>query len=152
MQPTASLEASDALCSPRSPWWPFPYLLGISLFFLLNSFRSRATSRVTPMPVMSSLVGWCHVFLGRPRRLVPGIASSITAGDVVCISSLDTPKPTKTATAHNLVDRWNVYASDFLVSHLISSRHSEDPAKHPHLRGSNLSLVGHLHCPAFASG
>ena len=33
---------------------------------------------------------------------------------------------------------------------MVSSGHSEDPAKHPHLRGSNLSLVGHLHCPAFA--
>ena len=41
-------------------------------------------------------------------------------------------------------------ASDFLVSHVVSSRHSEDPAKHPHLCGSDLSLVGHLHCPAFA--
>ena len=27
---------------------------------------------------MSSFICWCHVFLGRPRRLVPGIASSIT--------------------------------------------------------------------------
>ena len=27
-----------------------------------------------------------------------------------------------------------------------SSGHSEDPAKHPHLRGSNLSLVGDLQC------
>ena len=33
---------------------------------------------------------------------------------------------------------------------VISSRPSEDPAKHPHLRGSNLPLVGHLHRPAFA--
>ena len=27
---------------------------------------------------MSSFICWCHVFLGRPRRLVLGIASSIT--------------------------------------------------------------------------
>ena len=27
---------------------------------------------------MSSFICWCHVFLGRRRRLVPGIASSIT--------------------------------------------------------------------------
>ena len=33
---------------------------------------------------------------------------------------------------------------------MISSRHSEDAAKHPHLRGINLYLAGHLHCPAFA--
>ena len=26
---------------------------------------------------MSSFICWCHVFLGRPRRLAPGIASSI---------------------------------------------------------------------------
>ena len=56
----------------------FPYLLGVGLVLLLHSFRSRATSWVTPTHVMSSLICWCHVFLGRPRRLVPGIASSIT--------------------------------------------------------------------------
>ena len=62
-----------------SHWWPFPYLLlGVGHDLLLHSFRCRATSRVTPTPVMSSLICWCHVFLGRPRRLVPGIASSIT--------------------------------------------------------------------------
>ena len=32
---------------------------------------SRATSWVPPMPVMSSFICWCHVFLGRPRRLGP---------------------------------------------------------------------------------
>ena len=58
--------------------WPFPYPLGVGLVLLLHSFRSRATSWVTPTPVMSSLICWCHVFLGRPRRLVPGIARSIT--------------------------------------------------------------------------
>ena len=56
----------------------FPYLLGVGLVLLLHSFRYRATSWVTPTHVMSSLICWCHVFLGRPRRLVPGIASSIT--------------------------------------------------------------------------
>ena len=56
----------------------FPYLLGVGHVLLPHSFRSRATSWVTPTHVMSSLICWCHVFLGRPRRLVPGIASSIT--------------------------------------------------------------------------
>ncbi len=65
-------------CSPCSPWWPFPYLVGVGLVLLLHSFRSRTTSWVTPTPAMSSFVCWCHVFVGRPRRLVPGIASSIT--------------------------------------------------------------------------
>ena len=57
---------------------PFPYLVGVGLVLLLHSFRCRATSWVTPMPAMSSFICWRHVFLGRPRRLVPGIASSIT--------------------------------------------------------------------------
>ena len=65
-------------CSPCSPWWPFPYLVGVGLVLLLHSFRSRATSWVTPTPAMSSFICWCHDFLGRPRRVVPGIASSIT--------------------------------------------------------------------------
>ena len=33
---------------------------------------------------------------------------------------------------------------------MISSRYSEDPAKHPHIRGCNLPLDGHLHRRAFA--
>ena len=75
---------------------------------LLHSFRSKATSWVTPTPVMSSFICWCHVFL------VLGTSSSSgtwycqlhhSAGDVVYISSLDMFKPVKTATAHNLVDR-----------------------------------------------
>ena len=61
-----------------SPWWPFPYLVGVGLVLLLHSFRFRATYWVTPTPSMSSFIWWCHVFLGRLRRLVPGIASSIT--------------------------------------------------------------------------
>ena len=65
-------------CSPCSPWWPFPYLVGVGLVRLLHSFRSRVTSWVTPTPAMSSFICWCHVFLGCPRRLVPGIASSTT--------------------------------------------------------------------------
>ena len=66
------------LCSPCSPWWPFPYLLGVGRVLRLHSFRSRATSLVTPTSVMSSLSCWCHVFLGRLRRLAPGIARFIT--------------------------------------------------------------------------
>ena len=34
---------------------------------------------------------------------------------------------------------------------MIPSQHSEDPAKHPHIRGSNLPLVVHLRRPAFAA-
>ena len=64
--------------SPWSPWWPFRYLLWVGLVLLLHSFRSRATSWVTPTPAMSSFICWCHVFLGHPRRLVPGIANYIT--------------------------------------------------------------------------
>ena len=56
----------------------FPYLLGVGRVLLLHSFRSRATSWVTPTPVMLSLICWCHVLLGRPRRLAPGITSAIT--------------------------------------------------------------------------
>ena len=41
-----------------------PCLLGASS-------SSRATSWVPPTPVMSSFICWCHVFLGRPRRLAP---------------------------------------------------------------------------------
>ena len=33
---------------------------------------------------------------------------------------------------------------------MIPSRHSDDPAKQPHLRGSNIPLVIHIHRPAFA--
>ena len=59
-----------------------PNLLGVGRVLRLHSFRSRATSWVTPgaTPVMSSLICWCHVFLGRTRRLVglPGIARFIT--------------------------------------------------------------------------
>ena len=91
-------------CSPCSPWWPFPYLVGVGLVLLLHSFRSRATSWVTPTPAMSSFICWCHVFLGRPRRVVWYCQLHHSAGDVGCISSLNMSKPTKTATAHNLFD------------------------------------------------
>ena len=57
---------------------PFPYILGVGLVILLHSCLARAISWVTPTLVMSSSICWCHVFMGRPRRLVPGIASSIT--------------------------------------------------------------------------
>ena len=50
----------------------------VGFVLLLHSFRSRVTSWVTPTPVMSSLICWSHAFLGRPRRLVPGIARFIT--------------------------------------------------------------------------
>ena len=46
--------------------------------FRLHPVRSRATSWVTPTAVMSSFNCWCHVFLGRPRRLVTGMARFIT--------------------------------------------------------------------------
>ena len=52
---------------------PFPYLVGVGLVLRLHSVRSRAISWVTPTAVMSSFSCWFHVFLGRPRRLVPGI-------------------------------------------------------------------------------
>ena len=58
--------------------WPFPYIIGAGLVLRLHSVLSRAMSWVTPAPVMSSLICWCHVFLGRPRRLVPGMARFIT--------------------------------------------------------------------------
>ena len=47
------------------------------LVLLLYSFLTRATSWVTPAPVMSSFICWCHVLSGSTRRLVPGIARSI---------------------------------------------------------------------------
>ena len=64
--------------SPCSTWWHIPYLLGVGRVLLFHSFRSRATSLVTTTSVMSSLSCWCHVFLGRPRRLAPGIARFVT--------------------------------------------------------------------------
>ncbi len=52
-------------CSPCSPWWPLPYFLGVGLVLLLHSFRSRSLSAwVTPIPVISSFICWCHVFMG----------------------------------------------------------------------------------------
>ena len=68
----------------------FPYLLGVGLVLLLHSFWSRATSWVTPTPVMSSLICWYHVFLGRPRRLVPGIAMFVTLRVTLSASRLRT--------------------------------------------------------------
>ena len=41
---------------------------------------------------------------------------------VVCLSSLDMSKPTKTATAHNLVDRRNVYLMRRMSSFRMRSR------------------------------
>ena len=71
-----------------SPWWPFPYLLGVGRVLLLDTFRSRATSWVTPTAVISSLSCWCHVFLEHPRRLAPGIARFITLRETVLASRL----------------------------------------------------------------
>ena len=139
-------------CSPCSPWWPFPYLVGVGLVLLLHSFRSRATSWVTPTPAMSSFICWCHVFLGRPRRLVPGIVSSITLRVTLVVSRLWTcpnqrRRPLRITSS--IGERCNMRGiSSFRI--MISYRHSEDLAKHPNLRGSNLPLVGHLHRPAFA--
>ena len=92
---------------------------------------------------MSSLICWCYVFLGRPRLLVAGIASSITLRVTLFASRLWTCPNQRRRPPR-------ITSSDFLVSHVILSRHSEDPAQHPHLCGSNLPLVGHLQCPAFA--
>ena len=53
---------------------------------------------------MSSLICWCHVFLGRPRRLVPDtVKCNYSADDIIHISSLDMFKLTKAVTVHNLV-------------------------------------------------
>ena len=57
---------------------PFPYLVGVGLVLRLHSVRFRATSCATPTAVMSSFSCWFQVFLGRPRRLVPGMARFIT--------------------------------------------------------------------------
>ena len=56
----------------------FPYLVGVGLVLRLHSVRSRAISWVTPTAVMSSFSCWFHVFLGRPRRLLPGMTRFIT--------------------------------------------------------------------------
>ena len=46
---TSLLDVSWSLLA-CSPLWPFPYLVGVGLVLLLHSFRSRATSWVTPRP------------------------------------------------------------------------------------------------------
>ena len=63
---------------------------------LSSSSRTRAISwvTVTPTPIMSSLICWCRVVLGRPHRLVPGTVRSLTLS-VVHIASLDMSKPMK---------------------------------------------------------
>ena len=72
----------------------------VGLVLLLYSFWSSATSWVT------RVICWCHVLLGRPRRLVPGVARYITLRVTLFASLLsDMSKPTKTTTAVNLVDR-----------------------------------------------
>ena len=115
------------------------------LVLLLHSFRSWATSWVTPTPVMSSVICWCHVFLGRPRRLAPGMARFITLRVTLCASRLWTCGPNQRRRPQRITssigERCNNPTSNVFVSHVIPFRHSEDPAKHPHLRGSNLSFV-----------
>ena len=95
----------------------------------------------------------CHVFLGRPRRLVPGIARFITLRVTLFASRLWTC-PNQRRRPLRITSSIGVMCSMrriFSFHMTFSSRHSEDPAKHPHLRCSNLPLVGHLHCPTFAS-
>ena len=48
----------------------------VGLVLLLHSFRSKATSWVTPTPVMLSFICWCHVSL---HLLVPCLPSSVGA-------------------------------------------------------------------------
>ena len=60
---------------------PLSHLDGVSLPGLLGTSSSSGT--------------WCC----QPHH---------SSGDVVGLSSMDMSKPTKTATAHNFVDRWNV--------------------------------------------
>ena len=79
--------------------------------------RGRPCPSSPLVPVQGHILGnthACHVVLDLlvPRLLGTSSSSSTwycqlhhSAGDVVCISSLDMCKPTKTATAHNLVDR-----------------------------------------------
>ena len=67
---------------------PFPYLVGVGLVLRLHSVRSRAISWVTLTAVMSSFSCWFHVFLGRPRRLVPGMARFITVRVTLSASRL----------------------------------------------------------------
>ena len=67
---------------------PFPYLVGVGLVLRLHSVRSRAISWVTSTAVMSSFSCWFHVFLGRPRRLVPGMARFITVRVTLSASRL----------------------------------------------------------------
>ena len=97
------------------------------------------------------------VFLGRPRRLVPGMARFIILRVTLSASRLWTcpnqrrrPQRITSSIGETSTVTCRMRRISSFRIHGVSSRHSEDPAKHPHLRGSNLSLVGHLHCPAFA--
>ena len=103
---------------------------------------------------MSSLICWCHVFSRSSHRQVLCTVRFITLWSKLIaylLLILDMPNPTKTVKTHQLVDRCEMlYSSIVVVSHVIPSRHSEDPAKHPQLLGSNLPLAIHLHRTAFA--
>ena len=114
-----------------SPWWPFPYLLGVGRVLHLHSFRSRATSWVTPTPVMSSLICWCHVFLGRSRRLVHGITRSVTL-HVALFKYLLWTCPNQRRQPLHITSSIGASCNMrliFFVSHVIPSRNSEDLTK-----------------------
>ena len=102
---------------------------------------------------MSSLICWCHVFLGRPRRLVPGIARFITLRVTLSASRLWTcpnqrRRPLRITSS---IGEMCNNASNFFVSHVVMSRHTDDLAKHPHLRDAIIPLAVDLHRLAFAS-
>ena len=126
----------------------FPYLVGAGLVPRLHSVRSRAISWVTPTAVMSSFSCWGHVFLGHPRRLVPGMARFITLRVTLSASRLWTC-PNQRRRPHRITSSiGEIFRMRRISSFRMWSR--LDTPMHPHLRGSNRSLVGHLHCPAFA--
>ena len=112
-----------------------------------SPLRSRATYWVTPTPVMSSFICWCHVFLGRPRRLVPGTARSITLR-VTLFASLLWTCPNQRRQSLRITSLIGERCNMRRISALETPR---IPRKHPHLCGTNLPLVVHLHRPAFTS-
>ena len=67
-------------CWPYLMWKPFPFLQGISLIFLLHPVRSRGVSTVTSICLVSSLICYVHVFIGRRRCVTLGSANFMTLG------------------------------------------------------------------------
>ena len=135
---------------PRHTWPSLLTFMALSLYP-----RNRPCPPHPPTPIMLSVICWCHVFLGLPRLLVPGNVRSIVPR-VTLFASLRWACPNQRRRPH--INSWiyasctiYYYESTFFVSHVIPPEHSDDPAKNPHLRGSDLPLVVHLHCPAFAS-